>query len=417
MILATPWWLVQMARHAKYRAGLAQRLGAVPARLKNIQQKTLWLHAVSVGEVLAVSTLVKRLREQYPEHRVLVSTTTATGNELARERFGAENVFFFPLDFGFAIRPYLRALRPEMVILAETEFWPNFLRLVAKSGAKIAVVNARISDRSFPRYRRFRNIFRRVLQPVGIFLAQSDEDQKRLIEIGADATRVRVGGNLKFEVNASANAEIVHRVRECFADGGAQPLIVAGSTVEGEEPLILNALQEVMKVFPRVAMMLAPRHRERFNGVAKLISESPFELARRSEWASEPLPPGTVLLLDSIGELASLYALADVAIVGGSFAKRGGHNILEPAQHGVPIVIGPHYENFRDIVAIFARADAVKIVAPEKLGETLILLLREHAERSGPTSLGQRAAEVIRAQVGATERTLTAIYTYMAGTR
>jgi 3-deoxy-D-manno-octulosonic-acid transferase len=417
MVLATPWWLVQMARHAKYRAGLGQRLGFLAAHLKNIHQRVVWVHAVSVGEVLAISTLVKRLRERYPNHRVLISTTTATGNQLARDRFGSDNVFFFPLDFGFAINPYLRALRPELVILAETEFWPNILRLAAQSGAKIAVVNARISDRSFPRYRRWRDIFQRVLKPVGMFLAQSDEDARRLVEIGADAARVSVGGNLKFEVNATPNAEIVHRVREGFADGGSQPLIIAGSTVEGEEPMVLYACAEVMKTYPRMALILAPRHRERFATVAKIVADSPFELVRRSEWNGEPLAPGTVFLLDSIGELASLYALADVAFVGGSLVRRGGHNILEPAQHGAPIVIGPHYENFRDIISIFVHADAVRIVEGDKLGEEFIRLLNAHAERSGASSLGQRAAAVMRAQSGATDRTMQALDTFMVGTR
>jgi 3-deoxy-D-manno-octulosonic-acid transferase len=417
MVLATPWWLVQMARHAKYRAGLGQRLGFIPAHLKNIHQRVVWVHAVSVGEVLAISTLVKRLRDRYPNHRVLISTTTATGNQLARDRFGSDNVFFFPLDFGFAISPYLRALRPELLILAETEFWPNFLRLAAQSGAKIAVVNARISDRSFPRYQRWRNIFQRVLKPIGMFLAQSDEDARRLVAIGADAARVSVGGNLKFEVNATANAEIVHRVREGFADGGSQPLIIAGSTVEGEEPMVLYACAEVMKTYPRMALILAPRHRERFAAVAKIVADSPFELVRRSEWNGGPLAPGTVFLLDSIGELASLYALADVAFVGGSLVRRGGHNILEPAQHGVPIVIGPHYENFRDIISIFVHADAVRIVEGDKLGEEFIRLLNDHAERSGPSSLGQRAAAVMRSQSGATDRTMQALDTFMVGAR
>ena len=415
MLVATPWWLLQMARHAKYRAGLRQRLGFIPQQAKGVQQRVLWIHAVSVGEVLAISTLVKRLRESYPDHRIFISTTTATGNQLASDRFGAENVFFFPLDFEFAIRPYFRALRPDMVILAETEFWPNFLRVAVKSGAKIAVVNARISDRSFPRYRRFRGVFQRVLQPVGMFMAQSDQDAARLIEIGADASKVSVGGNLKFEVNPPANAEIVHRVREGFADGGAQPLIIAGSTVEGEEPLLFKAFTEIMKEYPRLGVVLAPRHRERFAAVAKLVADSPFELVRRSEWNNEPLAPGSVFLLDSIGELASLYALADVAFVGGSLVPRGGHNILEPAQNGVPIVIGPHYENFRDIIAIFKSADAVRIVEAERLGAECIRILNDHAERSGPKSLGQRAAGVVRAQVGATDRTLTAIDTFLKG--
>lgn len=413
MLLAIPWWLLQMVRHAKYRAGLAQRFGFVPDNLKDIQQPVLWIHAVSVGEVLAISTLVKRLRERHPPHRILISTTTATGNELARTRFGAENVFYFPLDFGFAIQPYLRALRPEMVILAETEFWPNFLRLAAAAGAKVSVVNARISDRSFPRYRRWRGFFHRVLQPVGIFIAQSEEDVRRLIAIGAEADRVSVGGNLKFEVAPPTNVEIVHRVREALSDGGAHPVIVAGSTVEGEEPMVLAAFEQVRKHHSQAVMMLAPRHRERFDQVAKLIANSNFTLVRRSEWNSEPLLPGTVFLLDSIGELASLYSVADVVFVGGSLVQRGGHNILEPAQHGVPIVIGPHYENFRDIITIFSRADAVRIVAPEVLGAEFLRILE------GPSgkTLGERAAAVIEAQSGATDRTLQAIETYMAGSQ
>ncbi len=403
MVLATPWWLLQMARQAKYRAGLAQRFGVVPAHLRNVQQPVLWLHAVSVGEVLAISTLVKRLREQHPGRRIFVSTTTATGNQLARDRFGEENVFYFPLDFGFAIAPYLRALRPEVVILAETEFWPNFLRLAKKSGARIAVVNARISDRSFPRYRRWRSFFQRVLQPVGIFLAQSEEDARRLIEIGAAPERVSVGGNLKFEVPAQGDAEIVRELRDSFAAGGSQPILVAGSTVEGEELLVLQACEEVRRHHPQLSLILAPRHRERFEAAAKVASDSSFRLVRRTQWAGESLTPGTVFLLDSIGELASVYALAAVAFVGGSLVARGGHNILEPAQHGVPIVIGPHYENFRDIITIFLRADAVRIARPEELGAEFMRIL-DH-----PSELGARAAAVVQAQAGATERTVQAI--------
>ncbi len=405
MLLAIPWWLLQMARHAKYRAGLGQRLGLVPEHLKNPGQPVIWIHAVSVGEVLAVSTLVQRLRAQHPGHRMVVSTTTATGNKLAGDRFGAENVFYFPLDFGFAIRPYLHALQPQMVILAETEFWPNFLRLAGRSGAKIAVVNARISDRSFPRYRRWRSVFHRVLQPVEVFLAQSDEDARRLGEIGAEPSRVRVGGNLKFEVSANSDLEIAEQLRKAFADGGSQPLIVAGSTVDGEEAMVLKACEEVRARYPQVALILAPRHRERFDAVAKTVQASAFRLVRRSGWNGEPLPPGTVFLLDSIGELASLYGLAKIAFVGGSLVPRGGHNILEPAQHGVPVVIGPHYENFRDIIAIFARARAVTIVEPERLGGEFLRIL---GDGTG-AELGERASGVIAAQAGATDRTLDAI--------
>ena len=197
LMLSAPWWLLRMARQGKYRAGMRERLGGVPHRiLTGDSRRAIWIHAVSVGEVLAVAGLIARLRQHWPEHRVVISTTTQTGQELARKRFGAENVFYFPLDFAPCIRPYLNALRPELLILAETEFWPNLLRMARDSGAKIAVVNARISDRSLPRYRPWRGLFRRVLENLNVFCAQTEEDARRLREIGAPADRVQVSGNL-----------------------------------------------------------------------------------------------------------------------------------------------------------------------------------------------------------------------------
>ena len=206
-VIATPFWLFKMLRHGKYRAGLAERLGRVPERVRSAQpgDVCIWIHAVSVGEVLAISQLVSELREAGEDNlRIVVSTTTTTGQNLARERFGAENVFYFPLDLGFCIRPYMRALQPKLVVMAETEFWPNFLRKAKLCGANIAVVNARISDRSLPGYRRWKGILRRVLRNVDIFLAQSEEDKRRLIEIGAADERVRVSGNLKFWTRGSS---------------------------------------------------------------------------------------------------------------------------------------------------------------------------------------------------------------------
>src|ERR1700731_493655 len=192
MVVSLPYWLFQMARHGKYRKGFAERLGRVPARLQlpGVKQRVIWVHAVSVGEVLAVAGLVNEL-QQRSQARIFVSTTTDTGHALARTRFGEANVFYFPMDFAFAIRPYLRALRPQMVVIAETEFWPNFLRLAHGSGARIAVVNARISDRSWPNYKRFSGLLKNVLPGIDLFLAQTSEDRKRLVEIGAPEARVR----------------------------------------------------------------------------------------------------------------------------------------------------------------------------------------------------------------------------------
>jgi 3-deoxy-D-manno-octulosonic-acid transferase len=415
MLLSLPYWLYQILRHGKYRKGLAERMGGVPARLTDGSRpgRVIWVHAVSVGEVLAVSGLVEQMRLASPQTRVLVSTTTDTGQELARKRFGADNVFYFPMDFAFAIRPYLQALRPELVVLAETEFWPNFLRQAHASGARVAVVNARISDRSWPRYRRFRWALRRMLVHVDLFLAQTTEDSTRLQSIGAQAGRVQVTGNLKFDVSLPASPPIVESLRRSLASEGAGPVLVCGSTVEDEEPPLLKAFENLRVAHPRAVMILAPRHPERFDDVAILLKRLGMPSVRRSQWEGETLAGG-VLLVDTIGELAALYALADVAFVGGSLVPRGGHNIIEPAQHGVAVVTGNHTENFRDIVALFQSRDAVRIVGLAELPLTLMQLLADDAERLG---LGRRALETIRSQMGATSRTLEALKTLIPSER
>ena len=416
LLLSLPYWIFQMLRHGKYRSGLFQRLGRVPPWAKaangsgNDVPPLIWIHAVSVGEVLAISGLVEGIRRRFPAYRVVVSTTTDTGYRQARKLFGEGSVFYFPMDFAFAIRPYLRALRPQLVALAETEFWPNFLRLVHESGASLAVVNARISDRSRPKYQRFRWALRKMLAQVDLFLAQTEEDRARLRCLGAPSERVQVTGNLKFDMKLPGPPPIVENLRRSLVRGGAGPVLVCGSTMEGEEPLLLKAFENVLVAHPRAVMLLAPRHPERFDRVARLLAEMGIHFRRRSELATkegdnEPLAGG-VLLVDSIGELASLYALADIAFVGGSLVPTGGHNILEPALHGVAIVVGHHTENFRDIVGLFQSRDAVRIVGPAELPLTLMELLANPEERA---SLGRRAAETMRSQTGATLRTIDAL--------
>lgn len=410
MLVSLPYWLYQILRHGKYRTGFVERMGGVPAQLmsggsESPAGRVIWVHAVSVGEVAAVGGLVEQMRHSFPHHRVLVSTTTDTGQELARKRFGKENVFYFPMDLGFAIRPYLQQLQPELVVLVETEFWPNFLRLAHASGARIAVVNARISDRSWPRYRRFRWALRRMLVHVDLFLAQTAEDSARLQSIGADPRRVQVTGNLKFDVSLPAPPPIVENLRQSLAADHAGPVLVCGSTVEDEEPPLLKAFENLRVGHPRAVMILAPRHPERFDDVAILLQQLGIPSFRRSQWQAESLAGG-VLLVDTIGELAALYALADIAFVGGSLVPRGGHNIIEPAQHGVAIVTGNHTENFRDIVALFQSHDAVRIVGLSELPLTLMHLLANDAERR---DLGRRALETMRSQMGATQRTMEAL--------
>ncbi|MGA9510216.1 MAG: 3-deoxy-D-manno-octulosonic acid transferase [Candidatus Sulfotelmatobacter sp.] len=403
MLASLPYWLFQMARHGKYRTGFAERLGQVPARLllPAANERVIWVHAVSVGEVLAVAGLVEELRRS-SRYRIVVSTTTDTGQALARNRFGEANVFYFPLDFAYAIRPYLKALRPQLVVIAETEFWPNFIRLVRASGAKVAVVNARISDRSWPRYRRFRGLMRKLLANVDLFLAQTPVDAARLQDIGAPRDRVRVSGNLKFDIPVPVPPAIVEDIRASIEASAAAPVLVCGSTVEGEEPLLLKAFENVLVQYPQALMILAPRHPQRFPAVAALLEQMSIRFCPRSVWNGEPLNGG-VLLLNTIGELAALYALADIAFVGGSLLPRGGHNIVEPAHFGVAIVVGNHTENFRDIVSLFRDRDALRITGPAELPLVLLELLANDELR---TALGRRAIETLRSQIGAAERTV-----------
>jgi 3-deoxy-D-manno-octulosonic-acid transferase len=363
------------------------------------------VHAVSVGEVLAVAGLVTALRGTFPQLRLVVSTTTASGQKLARARFGEQNVFYFPLDFGFCVQPYVRAFRPALVVMAETEFWPNFLRLSKARGAKLAVVNARISDRSLPGYLLFRRWLRPVLQNVDLFLSQTEEDARRLIEIGAVAERVRVSGNLKFDVPPPTETAFVVQLKEALKQTDAGPVLVCGSTMEGEEPLLMRGFENVLASHPRATMLLAPRHPERFDKVANLLQHLGAKYWRRSQWRGEPVSGG-VFLLDSIGELASAYSLADVAFVGGSLVNYGGHNILEPALFGVATVIGSSYQNFRDIVTLFQQNQAVRIVGAAELPLVFMELVDSPEQRK---ALGQRGLATLRQQMGSTERTLRAL--------
>jgi len=398
LVAATPFWLLEMVRHGKYRKGLLQRLGKVPPSLRNSGAPSIWIHAVSVGEVLAVGELVQKLRGEFPRHQVLISTTTDTGQELAAKRFGADNVFYFPLDFASIMRRYCAAIRPELVVVAETEFWPNFLRAAKQSGAHIAVVNARISDRSLPGYQRWRGLLRPVLNNVAAFLAQSPEDARRLVAIGAAEERVFVSGNLKYDFALPPPPQILAPLKAALSQSGARPVLVCGSTLNGEEALLVEVFRQVLVQFPDAVMLLAPRHPERFGQVASLLQESGMKFTLRTQWSNSQLN-GSILLIDSIGELANLYALADLAIVGGSFVQAGGHNILEPAQQGVPIVVGPHTENFRDIISLFRANDAVRVSDSNNLAKTVISLLKSDPERH---ALGLRARQTLQSQQGAT---------------
>jgi 3-deoxy-D-manno-octulosonic-acid transferase len=356
-----------------------------------------------------VSRLVGELDAAFPGRQLAISTTTRTGQALARERFGAYRVFYCPLDLPWAVRAYLNNLKPCLFILAETEFWPNLLSGSYRRGIPVAVVNARISDRSWPRFRRLRWLWRPFLERLSRVLAQSEIDGDRLRAIGCLPELVSVAGNLKFDVRTAAEAEATSQLKALAADSR---LVVAGSTLEGEEAALLEAWPRLLEADPQLAMVMAPRHPERFNAVAALLEQSGFKWVKRSDWKSkaadalQPLKHGEVVLLDTIGELASVYSLAAVAFVGGSLIPAGGHNPLEPAQFGVPIAMGPHYANFRAITEELLAHDAIRIAEKQQLAGALAELL---GDRPKAAVMGNRAKQVFDRQAGATARCVEAI--------
>ncbi|MGB8030666.1 MAG: 3-deoxy-D-manno-octulosonic acid transferase [Terracidiphilus sp.] len=421
LIAGAPWWLWRMATTHKYREGLMERLGRVPRRLvfasSPHERPLIWLHTVSVGEVLAITRLVMALELALPNHAFVVSTTTRTGQALARERFDSNRVFYCPLDLPWAVRAYLNAIRPSLLVLVETEFWPNLLHGCFRRGIPIAVVNARISNHSWPRYQRLRRFWRPLLSRLSCVLAQSQIDADRLRALGCRSDRVSVAGNLKFDVRVAQETEATRWLKSMSA---GLRFVVAGSTLEGEESALIDAWPRLLAADPQLVLILAPRHPERFSAVATLLDKSGALWSKRSSWTSEPsaarhavraLRPGEIVLLDTIGELASVYSLASVAFVGGSLVPAGGHNPLEPAQFAVPIVMGPHYANFADITDSLRSHDALRITEKDDLASTLIELL---SDRSAAEAMGKRAREVFDRQAGATDRCVAAIRELLA---
>lgn len=432
LVLSAPWWLLRMATTERYREGLGERLGRVPRALLGVVtgKRVVWVHAVSVGEVLASTRLVAELEAALGVGWVVVvSTTTRTGQALARERFGAGRVFYYPLDFAFAVRAYLRVLRPEAVVLAESEVWPRMLHEARRGGVPVAVVNARVSDRSFARGMKVRALWARVLRMPTLWLAQSDEDARRLVAMGAQAEAVRVGGNLKYDVRAPKGSRVAELIKEAAA---GRPIVVAGSTVASTERNVESEESQVVEGWMRGALpldavlVLAPRHPERFPEVWEIAFNFPSLKAtdllagkRRENAVATGYTDGAsletmdIVLLDTIGDLAAVYSIADVAYVGGSMFKRGGHNPLEPAQFGVPVLMGESYENFRDIVTKMLDANGIQIVKDEiELEVALKALL---TDRSTANAMGSRGRQVFEAQQGATARAVEAIVAMIQG--
>ena len=409
LLVGSPWFLYQGLRRRKYFGSLRQRLGALPVSFNLDAEPSIWVHAVSVGEVLAARPLVDELRARYPGFRLFVSTTTVAGQQLARRQLPqADAVFYFPIDFAWVVRRVLDRVKPRLLVLLEGEIWPHVLRECRRRGVRTAIVNGRVSARSFPRYRLLAPLMRHVLADVHAFCMQSDEAARRITLMGADPARVLVTGSLKFDAvhvpAPSAQGRPRDRVLRFLRLAASRPVVVAGSTMRGEERPVLQAFRRIKATQPQALLILAPRHTDRFTEVMHIARGEGFATVRRSELAIDAEPRADVVVLDTIGELAQVYQLATVAFVGGSLVPTGGHNILEPAVYGRPVVFGPSMTNFAEIAEMFlASGAAVQVHSEHELEETLITLMGDSVRRA---AIGAAARALVDANRGATERTL-----------
>jgi len=392
-------------------AGFAERFGIIaPESLARVAGGIpVWVHAVSVGETIAVKPLLRELKRRFPEQRIVLSTVTETGRSIAEAIPDADLVVYFPFDFGFAVSRALGLVSPSVVIVVETEIWPNFLRLARRMGIPSVMVNGRISDRSFPRYLRFSRFFAPILNNFSALCMQSDEDARRIVAIGAPAERVFVTRNLKYDLPARTIGPTERKaLHGRYRLPGGALIITAGSTHAGEEEAVAETYRHLLAEFPNLFLVLVPRHPERAAEVGMLLEGKGIPFVRRSalEGAKEPVAGG-VLLVDTIGELMNLYALSDVVFVGGSLVPVGGHNLLEPASVGVPVLFGPLMHNFREITDLVLAAGAGKQVADRTgLEEALRRLL---VDKSVRRSMGENGSRLMAEQGGAAARHLEII--------
>ncbi len=398
--------LLRGLKDRRYLKSLWQRLGFLPRSYRQTGHAAIWLHAVSVGEVLAAVTLVRQLRARLPEAPLFISASTLAGKAAAEDKLGAlvDGVFYAPIDYCFAVRRVLRTLRPRVVVVLETEIWPNLYREAKRAGCGLVIVNGRISDRAMPRYRKLRWFFRHVLELPDAILAQSGLNQSRFLELGAPAKKVRLAGNLKYDFDPRRQApppevlEFFERVKPAEVWIAASTMPPAAADDPDEDEAVIAAFREVAQSHPGLLLVLAPRKPERFDRAAESLARAGIAFTRRSRMPGG----GAALLLDSIGELGSLFGLADVVFMGGTLARRGGHNLLEPAFFGKPVIVGPHMENFAEIAAKFASAGAlVPIAGAAELAGAVRGLLEDARRRE---RIGAAAVAAAESERGATER-------------
>ncbi|HST53219.1 MAG TPA: 3-deoxy-D-manno-octulosonic acid transferase [Pyrinomonadaceae bacterium] len=413
VIALLPRFLFDAARHGKYAAGFRERAGALP-RFDAGGRPVVWLHCVSVGEAQAARPLARAILLEHPRHALVVSTTTQTGQRVAREAFGdaASLVFYFPFDWAWSVRRALRKINPSAVLVMETELWPRFFRECRERGVPVALVNGRVSEKSFRRYRLIRFFIRRVLADLSLAAMQTEPDAGRVRALGLATERVRITGNVKFDIEDAGAQALTDELRQRFGFDDGRPLVVAASTHAPEERMMLEAFKIMSKASQakRARLLVAPRHPERFGEVAALVESSGLSWAKRSETARASDAGCDVILLDSIGELRAVYPLAELVFVGGSIAPVGGHNVLEPALDARSVVTGAHTSNFKAIVNTLLERDALVQLAPVEDSQASEALARTFGELLGDDSkrrrMGESAREVLEQNRGATQCTV-----------
>lgn len=399
-------------RRGREPGSLRERFGRLPAAVNPDRRPSVWVHAVSVGEALAARPLLRALRAVYPAHRLVLSTTTATGQRVARGFGGdADAVCYAPFDFPWFVNRALDRIAPALFLVVDTEIWPNLLRACRRRGVGALIVNGRLSERSFRRYRLVRGGMRRVLADVGRVCAQTEEWARMFVAIGADPDRVTVTGSLKFDAaggpaGSSPDPGAGDRLRAVFAFAHARPVLIAASTLRGEEEPVLRAFARIRRTAPDALLVIAPRHPERFDEARETARRAGYRVRMRSALAPGSDPGAEVVILNTLGELASLFEIASAVVVGGSLVPAGGHNPIEPAAAGRAIVFGPHMQNFADVAReLVARGAAIQVPDAEALEETLADLMPDDARRS---RLGDAARAVVHRNLGATRRTIAA---------
>jgi len=413
-LVSAPYWVIKGLRQKKYLQNVGQRFGfSLP--LCPIPGEPLWMHAVSVGEILAAKTLFAALRKSRPDLPIIISTVTQTGQALARKELAdAAAIFYFPFDWDFAVARFLDTFKPRGIVLLETELWPNFLKACSRRKIPILLLNGRISDKSIARYRRLGKFTRAMIRNVTAIGAQSEEDMRRFTALGAKPEQAGVTGNLKFDFlagGADPDDEFLQCICSLMEMDQNSPVLVMGSTMKGEEAPLLDCYRKVREAIPGTRLILAPRHPERFDEVADLLRMSGICFQRRSCGMPVNGARSDVLLLDTIGELRSIYQLASVAIIGGTFLPPfGGHNPLEPAALGKAVVFGPRMSNFKEIARLLLQNAAARQCALEALHEVLIELLQDAHAR---IQLGLSAARTLEQNGGATARTMELLNTHV----